>query len=74
MIDMKGMDGRVSRFNALFEGLGQEARLWQNGPLSNLERDEYLDALYGARIAIGRAAGILSKARARLEKEARSDG
>jgi hypothetical protein len=64
---------RVNRLAKLVAGLGQEESLWRkcSVPALAVERQEYMDAIYGALRSLETARMVLVKITQRLENEAR---
>jgi hypothetical protein len=66
------LHARMHRLAKLVAGLGQEEALWRkcSAPVLAVERQEYMDAIYGALRSLETARIVLVKITQRLEKEA----
>jgi hypothetical protein len=68
----EAMRARMQRLDKLVSGLSQEESLWRkcSAPVLAVERQEYMDAIYGALRSLETARMVLVKITQRLEKEA----
>jgi len=71
-MNLEDLRARMRRLEKLVAGLGQEESLWRkcNAPVLAVERQEYMDAIYGALRSLETARMALVKITHRWEKEA----
>jgi hypothetical protein len=71
-MNSEDLRARIRRLERLVAGLGQEESLWRtcSAPALALERQEYMDAIYGALRSLETARLALVKITHRLDQEA----
>jgi hypothetical protein len=71
-MNLQDLRARMRRLEKLVAGLGQEESLWRkcSAPVLAVERQEYMDAIFGALRSLEMARITLAKITHRLEKEA----